>query len=254
MSMQPAEFKRKWSSALLTERASAQQHFLDLCSLVGMPPPAVYDPTGERFAFERAVSKAGGGKGFADVWFRDHFAMEYKGPGADLDRAYQQLLLYRDDLDNPPLLVVSDLRRILIHTNFTRAPKRVHEIDLDSIDQPDSQRTLRALFFDPDLLHPRITVSQVTELANDGGAVGVTTAKNKPVGIKRINATTFAAYDLKCPHQGVTVMPESGEREWECPGHGAKFDSRTGAKISGPARRGLTKIKTALNGDILTVG
>lgn len=100
----------------------------------------------------------------------------------------------------------------------------------------------------------RITVSQVKELANDGGAVGVTTAKNKPIGIKRINATTYAAFDLKCPHQGVTVMPESDEREWECPGHGAKFDSRTGAKISGPVRRGLTKIKTTLDGDILIVG
>lgn len=32
------------------------------------------------------------------------FALEYKGKHADLDKAYQQLLNYREDLQNPPLL------------------------------------------------------------------------------------------------------------------------------------------------------
>ncbi len=42
----------------------------------------------------------------ADVWKRGFFAWEYKGKRADLKAAYKQLLDYREDLENPPLLVV----------------------------------------------------------------------------------------------------------------------------------------------------
>jgi hypothetical protein len=31
----------------ISERSAAQQHFLDLCELVGHPKPAEADPTGE---------------------------------------------------------------------------------------------------------------------------------------------------------------------------------------------------------------
>jgi hypothetical protein len=37
------------------------------------------DPTGDFFTFEKGMEKTGGGKGFADVWYSDHFAIEYKG-------------------------------------------------------------------------------------------------------------------------------------------------------------------------------
>lgn len=37
----------------------------------------------------------------------------------DLAAAYDQLLRYRDALENPPLLIVCDLDRIVVHTNFT---------------------------------------------------------------------------------------------------------------------------------------
>ena len=69
------------------------------------------------------MSKAAGGKGFADVWKRGFFAWEYKGKRANLQDAYVQLLLYRDDLENPPLLVVCDLQSFQIHTNFTGTPQ-----------------------------------------------------------------------------------------------------------------------------------
>jgi hypothetical protein len=32
------------------------------------------DPTGESFTFERGASKAMGGSGWAEVWYRGHFA------------------------------------------------------------------------------------------------------------------------------------------------------------------------------------
>jgi hypothetical protein len=55
---------------------------------------------------------------------REHFAWEYKGEHKDLVAAYQQLQLYREDLENPPHLVVCDLDRLEIHTNFTNTPKQ----------------------------------------------------------------------------------------------------------------------------------
>lgn len=65
--MTPVAFIQKWKKASLTERQTAQEHFIDLCSLFGHPTPTEDDPTGERFAFEKGATKVGGGKGFADV-------------------------------------------------------------------------------------------------------------------------------------------------------------------------------------------
>lgn len=43
------------------------------------------------------------------VWMRGHFGWEFKGKHKDLKAAYNQLLQYRESLENPPLLVVCDL-------------------------------------------------------------------------------------------------------------------------------------------------
>ncbi len=117
--MTPNFFISKWSKTSLTERSASQQHFLDLCELFEHPKPAEADPTGESFTFEKGAAKHGGGGGWADVWKRGFFGWEYKGKHKDLDAAYDQLLLYREALENPPLLVVCDMDRILVHTNFT---------------------------------------------------------------------------------------------------------------------------------------
>ena len=55
--------------------------------------------------------KRGGGDGWADVWKQSFFGWEYKGKHKDLNAAYDQLLLYREALENPPLLVVCDMDR-----------------------------------------------------------------------------------------------------------------------------------------------
>lgn len=163
--MTPAAFVAKWSRVDLTERSACQQHFLDLCELVGHPKPAESDPTGESFCFERGAEKPGGGGGWADVWKRGFFGIEYKGRHANLARAYAQLQLYRESLESPPLLVVCDTDRLIIHTNFTGTAPRVHELDLSTLEQPASLELLRALFFEPEKLRPSVTVLKVTEEA-----------------------------------------------------------------------------------------
>ena len=75
----PGAFATKWIGVQTTEKAASQEHFIDLCRMLGEPTPHEADPTGEAYAFEKRVTKGGGGDGFADVWKRGFFAWEYKG-------------------------------------------------------------------------------------------------------------------------------------------------------------------------------
>jgi len=146
-----ADFVHRWKAFAQTENAGSQSHFNNLCDLLGQPEPAAADSAGERYAFEKYVGKAHGGKGFADVWFLDHFAWEYKGKHKDLVKAYAQLNDYREELGNPPLLVVCDLDRFEVHTNFTNTSKRVYAFNLDDLNRNQIIATcplLRALFGD----------------------------------------------------------------------------------------------------------
>lgn len=160
--MNPQQFVNKWRHVELKERSAAQEHFLDLCRLVHHPTPAESDPTGEKFTFEAGVSKQKGRAGFADVWKKGFFAWEYKGKHANLDKAYQQLLQYRESLQNPPLLVVSDIEQIVIHTNFTNTVKRTEVVGLEDLLKPEGLELVRAIFYQPDQLRVARTTEQVT--------------------------------------------------------------------------------------------
>lgn len=160
-----SEFIEKWRKVELKERSAAQEHFIDLCNTVDHPTPAAADPTGETFCFEKGAAKQGGGDGFADVWKRGHFGWEYKGKHKDLVAAYDQLLRYRDALENPPLLVVCDLDRIVVHTNFTGTVSTAYDIPLESLAEPRNVEILRAVFHDPGTLRPGRTSVAVTQEA-----------------------------------------------------------------------------------------
>ncbi len=169
-SLSASEFAAKWRDNARRERASSQEHFIDLCRLLGLQTPNEADPAGEWYSFERRVDKTLGGKGWADVWKRGHFGWEYKGDHADLSAAYRQLLDYREDLENPPALVVSDMDRIEIHTNFTYTRPTVHTLTLDDLAAggeatADALRIIRAVMSDPEALRPRRTPDEVTREA-----------------------------------------------------------------------------------------
>jgi hypothetical protein len=102
MALQAQDFIRKWRQGNPTfdrnERAGAQAHFIDLCRVLGVPEPG--DP--DIYCFERGLSKTGSAAvdgrprtdGFADVWLRGHFTLEYKAPGRSLEGALKQLMMY----------------------------------------------------------------------------------------------------------------------------------------------------------------
>ena len=161
----PNDFVAKWKRVTARERQTCQEHFIDLCHLVGHQTPNEDDPSGTRFAFEMGANKTSGGQGWADVAKLGYFGWEYKGKDHDLDRAYEQLLRYRDALQNPPVLVVSDINKTIIRTNFTNLPTRTITLTLDDLLKPEAVKTLKAVFFNPDELKPAITIEGVTEEA-----------------------------------------------------------------------------------------
>jgi type II restriction/modification system DNA methylase subunit YeeA len=162
--MTPAEFIAKWLASTRNERAACQEHFIDLCHLLNEPTPNS-DPTGEDYAFEKGATRFTGQDGWADVWRRNRFAWEYKKKRGDLDAAYRQLLLYAGPLGNPPLLVVSDIARIVIRTNFTNTITETHDIPLAELANPLRLRLLKWTFSDPEQLRPARTRQALTEEA-----------------------------------------------------------------------------------------
>lgn len=161
--MTPEKFIEKWKAVELKERAAAQSHFIDLCHMLDEPAPTDVDPVGEWYAFERGASKTTGGDGWADVWKRGHFGWEYKGKRKDLDAAFAQLQQYALALENPPLLVVCDMDRFRIHTNWTNSVSEVLEFDLDGLRDPSNRERLKWVFSNPDKLKPQKTRQALTE-------------------------------------------------------------------------------------------
>jgi type II restriction/modification system DNA methylase subunit YeeA len=196
--MTPAEFKTKWAKFSGKESAAYQDHFSDLCRMLGVQTPIQADPTGnDSFCFQKRVAKdaelfdfdatgealpATKERGFADVWKRDCFGWEYKGPGEDLEKAYKQLLRYRESLLNPPLLIVCDFHRYIVRTNFNGAVQETHRFTNADIDSPAALRVLRAALAAPDELRPRETTADVTEkLAQKIAAITISLQKREAV-------------------------------------------------------------------------
>ncbi|ALG66932.1 class I SAM-dependent DNA methyltransferase [Beggiatoa leptomitoformis] len=170
------EFIQIWRDSTRTERSASQEHFLQLCHLLGEKTPAELDPDGVFFTFEKGANKTTGTRGWADVWLKGCFAWEYKGKGKDLKKAFVQLQQYALALENPPLLIVSDMETIEIHTNFTNTVAEVHLIQLEDLRDPQQFKLLKTLFnkdkidevFKPAKTRDAVTLEmaeQFTELA-----------------------------------------------------------------------------------------
>ena len=173
MPLSREEFVRRWKISSQTESQGSQTHFNDLCELLSVPRPGEEPDSLDTYTFEKPVGKVYGGTGFADVWKRGYFAWEYKGKRKDLKAAYKQINDYREDLGNPPLLVVCDMDRFEIHTNFTNTKSRTYSFDLDDLKKnvvtPSCPLppfdVLRALFTDFNVLRPNRTDAYVTQEA-----------------------------------------------------------------------------------------
>jgi type II restriction/modification system DNA methylase subunit YeeA len=163
--MTPEQFIAKWRGTTRTERSAAQEHFLDLCALLDVQKPGEVDRHGTEYTFEKSTRKIGDAAGFADVWKRKCFAWEYKGNRKNLIQAYAQLKQYADALENQPLLIVSDMQEVRVHTNFTNAIAQQHIIQLAELPSVEKRELLRNCFLHPDRLLPTETRESVTAKA-----------------------------------------------------------------------------------------
>ena len=162
--MTPQDFIAKWRNGG-DERRDFQSFFDDLCRLMNHPTPREADPEHTWFTYEYGASKTTGGEGWADAWKRGFFGFEAKGTGKDLGKAYAQLKMYADALENPPLLIVCDLQRFEIHTNFTNAVKEVHRFTVEDLANHETRRLLAAAFNDPQQLRPGTSRADITKEA-----------------------------------------------------------------------------------------
>lgn len=160
--MKVNEFIDKWKRISLNERASAQEHFIDLCRLMEHPTPAEDDPLGEHFTFEKGVVKTAGTQGYADVWKKGFFAFEYKKKKRDLGLALEQLTRYAAALENPPLHIVCDTVRFIIETRWTNTVVKRHEFELEDLSDPEKFKILHTAFHNPEKLRPTITRADIT--------------------------------------------------------------------------------------------
>ena len=165
--MSADDFVAKWRLVSAGETQAAQSHFNDLCAVIGVPNPIEGDPEGVSYAFEKGVKRLDGSTGQADVRKAGCFGWEYKGKRKNLNAAYEQLLGYREGLGNPPLLVVCDMNRFEVHTNFTNTEPRVIRFTLKDIGENPTHyiNLLRDVFLDPDALHPNRDPRYITETA-----------------------------------------------------------------------------------------
>ena len=223
-------FVEKWRQVSARETQASQSHFNDLCEVIGVPKPLDADHEGVDYAFEKAVRRPGRAPGKADVWKRDCFGWEYKGKRKNLDAAYQQLLGYREGLGNPPLLIVSDMNRIEIHTNFTNTEPRVIAFDLNDFrNNPfHFSKILLDVFRDPEALHPNRDPRYITETAAvkfGEVAQALRDLEHDPNQVARfLNRLIFCLFaesmqlfqnDTRMPHRPLTVALQNLNRQPE---------------------------------------
>ena len=56
----PRGFAQKWRENETKEKTASQEHFIDLCRMLGEPTPNEPDPTGASYALGKAVKKSSG--------------------------------------------------------------------------------------------------------------------------------------------------------------------------------------------------
>ena len=154
----PQDFVSKWKRAKPRERQSVQEHFIDLCALVGHETPMhKTHPVCAlllRWARQKPAADQAG-----QMWQSlDFSGGNIKAKTLDLDKAYEQFLRYRDALQNPPLLIVSDINHIIIRTNYTNLPTRTITLTLDDLLTAEGLKTSR-----------RCSSTPKTQTASDGG-------------------------------------------------------------------------------------
>jgi Rieske Fe-S protein len=96
-----------------------------------------------------------------------------------------------------------------------------------------------------------IRMRDIPKVVDVGSSASIGSVKGRPVALLRTGTSTFKAFSLMCPHQGVTVIKQ--EDGWYCDAHGSKFEEN-GALNMGPATSGLPPVRVKVRKGIVTIG
>jgi hypothetical protein len=199
-------FISRWENSGASERANYQMFLAELCDVlqVPRPDPTTADPEGNRYVFDRAITRVHPDgtavTNYIDFYKAAHFVWETK-QGVDdatpatksghgrrgtaafdraLERAYHQARDYITHLPSghgrPPFLVVCDVgHSIDLYSEFTCTGGRYerfpdpkhHRIQLADLRKPEIRDRLRLVFTDPHALDPSKVAAKVTrDIAN----------------------------------------------------------------------------------------
>jgi Rieske Fe-S protein len=96
-----------------------------------------------------------------------------------------------------------------------------------------------------------VDLKAVPALSKVGGATRIGSIKGVPVGIARTGPSKYVAFNLRCPHQGITVgRTENG---WVCSAHLSEFEP-DGDLVLGPATNGLARVPIKVSRGVATIG
>lgn len=96
-----------------------------------------------------------------------------------------------------------------------------------------------------------VDLKAVPALSTVGGATRIGSLKGVPVAIARTGTSKYIAFNLRCPHQGITVSRT--ETGWVCKAHMSEFEP-DGDLVLGPATTGLVRVPIKVSRGTATVG
>ena len=96
-----------------------------------------------------------------------------------------------------------------------------------------------------------VALKDLPALSAIGGAMRIGSIKGVPVGIARVGTNKYTAFNLRCPHQGVTVTKT--DNGWMCKAHNSEFEP-DGDLVLGPATTGLVKVPIKVSRGVVTIG
>jgi Rieske Fe-S protein len=96
-----------------------------------------------------------------------------------------------------------------------------------------------------------VNLKAVPALSKVGGATRIGSIKGVPVAIARTGTSKYVAFNLKCPHQGITVG--RSENGWVCSAHLSEFEP-DGDLVLGPATTGLARVPIKVSRGVATIG
>ena len=84
-----------------------------------------------------------------------------------------------------------------------------------------------------------VSTKDINDVPNDSGIV--INENGLPVAVFKDENGNVEKHSAVCTHQGCIVGWNDGEKTWDCPCHGSRFD-KNGVVINGPAEKNLDKI------------